>query len=346
MTNLDLALEQLPKVELHCHIEGTMRPTTVLELAHRNNVPLRTTNLDELYRYTSLTSFLEVFWMVQAVLVTREDWARLGYESVVDSAAHGRVYSETFFTPAAHLKRGQDLGDIIAGLAEGIAAAEGETGARCMLICDIDRDHGPSAALEMVERLVELRRASAAGVDRVLGVGMDSTELGVDPRTFAPAYKAAASGGFRLTAHQGENSPASAIRDCLDVLGAQRIDHGLSLPDDPDLVRRFAGEQIPLTMCPNSNILIANRFTNLADHPFSVLRAQGVLAMLNSDDPALMGIDLGYEYRTVAAAYGWDWDEMVKVARDGVAASWLDDDDKRHLDARITAAAEVLRPTV
>ncbi|HEV2928990.1 MAG TPA: adenosine deaminase, partial [Propionibacteriaceae bacterium] len=122
------ALDRLPKVELHCHIEGTMRPDTVVELAAKNGIELPTSDPTELYRYSSLDTFLQIFWLVQSTLGSREDWARLAYESIVDGAAHGLVYRETFFTPARHLGAGQDLADIVAGLAEGLAAAEDETG--------------------------------------------------------------------------------------------------------------------------------------------------------------------------------------------------------------------------
>jgi adenosine deaminase len=342
--SLDLALEQLPKVELHSHVEGTMRPTTVIELAKANGVALPTEDPTDLYHYTSLDTFLDIFWLVQSVLGRREDWARLAHESVVDGAAHGRVYAETFFTPARHLAAGQSLGDIIAGLDEGIAAAEAETGARCALICDMDRDFGPGAALEMVEQLVALRRENAPGTERILGVGMDSTELGVDPRSFAPAFARAGRAGLRLTAHQGEDTGPEAIAACVDVLGVERIDHGLSLPADPERVRRFVDERIPLTMCPNSNIRIANRFARLQDHPFATLRSAGVLATLNTDDPSLTDLDLGYEYRSVATAFQWGWDEMVAVALDGVEGSWLSDDEARSLRQRITVAAEQLQP--
>ena len=344
LTPFDLALERLPKVELHCHVEGTMRATTVVDLARRNKVLLPTEEVTELYRYTSLDSFLTVFWLVQSVLVERDDWTRLGYESVVDGAAHGRVYAETFFTPARHLAAGQRLSDIVAGLADGFAAAEDETGSRSMLICDIDRAFGPAAAVELVDMLVALRRAGAPGMDRVLGVGMDSTELGVDPRTFAPAFAAAAAGGFRRTAHQGEDSGPDAIAACIDDLGAERIDHGLSLGQDPELVKRFAAERIPLTMCPNSNVRIANRFAHLCDHPLPTLRRAGVLATVNTDDPALTDLDLGYEYRSVAAAFDLTWDDMVDLALDGVEATWLDHAAKRQLALDIAATADRLAP--
>ncbi|MFI5041351.1 MAG: adenosine deaminase [Acidimicrobiales bacterium] len=341
---IDDALEQLPKVELHCHVEGTMRPATVLELARTNGIALPTTDLDRLYHYDSLDGFLTVFWLVQSCLVTRGDWARLAYESVVDGAAHGRVYAETFFTPARHLAGGQQLADIVAGLVEGIEAAEQETGARCMLIADIDRAYGAEAGAQLVGGLIDLRRSRAAGIERVIGIGLDSTELGVDPRSFAGAYREAGAAGLRLTAHQGEETGPDAIAVCVDVLGAQRIDHGLSLVEDDELVRRFAGERIPLTVCPTSNVVIANRVPDVAHHPYARMRASGLLATLNTDDPALTDLDLGREYRAVAAAYGWDFATMVGVSHDGVDGTWLDEADKRALHRRIDEAAAELQP--
>ena len=335
---LDDALERLPKVELHCHVEGTMRPATVLELADRNGVALPTRDLDELYRYGSLDEFLSVFWLVQSCLCTREDWARLAYESVVDGAAHGRVYAESFFTPARHLASGQILADIVGGLVEGIEAAEAETGARCFLIADMDRAYGPDAGRSLVSALVELRRGGVYGADRVIGVGMDSTELGVDPTSFAPAYREAGAAGLRLTAHQGEDTGPSSIAAAVDVLGVERIDHGLSLLQDPALVHRFAEERIPLTVCPTSNVVIANKVASLAEHPFAAMRSAGLLAMLNTDDPALTDLDIGREYRAVASAYGWGLPEMVAVAHDGVDATWLDESDKQDLHRQIDAS--------
>jgi adenosine deaminase len=338
------ALDALPKVELHCHLEGAMRPATVVDLARKNGVPLPTSDPTELYAYDSLDGFLRVFWLVQSTLADRGDWARLAYEATVDGARHGVLHREAFFTPARHLLAGQDLADIVAGLDDGLAAAEAETGATCLLIADMDRAFGPAAGLEQVQRLAELKRSGAPGTARVVGVGMDSTELGIDPVSFLPAYQAAAEAGFRLTAHQGENSPAAAVTTCLEVLGAERIDHGLPVLDDAELVARMAGERIPITVCPTSNVLIANSFARLAEHSYPRMRAAGLLATVNTDDPALIDLDLGAEYAAVAAAFGWGWDTMVDVSLDGVEACWLDGDDKAALRHAVEAAAVTLRP--
>jgi adenosine deaminase len=326
------ALDRLPKVELHCHVEGTMRPDTVVDLARKNRIELPTSDPTELYRYSNLDTFLEIFWLVQSTLGSREDWARLAYESIVDGAAHGLVYRETFFTPARHLDAGQDLADIVA---EGLEAAEAETGARAMLIADIDRAYGPAAGLAMVRRLVELREAASPGVERVIGVGLDSTELGVDPTDFADAFELAGKAALRRTSHQGEETPPSHIWAGLDVLGSERIDHGLSSLEDPELTRRLAGERIPLTVCPNSNVLIANAVPRLELHPYPRMRYAGLLATLNTDDPALTDLDLGREYHSCMEAFDYRWEDMVAIALDGVEATWLDETEKRELRARV-----------
>jgi adenosine deaminase len=331
------AIEQLPKVELHCHLEGTMRPQTLVELAARNGLELplpsgaEQADLTALFTYVSLDDFLRVFWLVQSALVSRDDWTRLAYESVVDAAAHGRIYAEVFFTPARHLDSGQRLADIIAGIDEGMTEAEAVTGSRVRLIADMDRAFGAAAGEQMVTELVALRRAGAAGCERVIGIGMDSTELGVDPRDYEGAYRAAAAGGLRRTAHQGENSGPDAIAMCVDVLGAERIDHGLSLLDDAALTMRFATEQVPLTVCPLSNVLIANAMPSLAEHPYPAMRAAGLLATLNTDDPGLTLTNLGQEYREAAEAFGYDLSDMVAIAADGVRASWLSAGEKSEL---------------
>ena len=317
-------VDAIPKVELHCHVEGTVRPATVLDLARKAGRPLPVDDPQELYRYDSLDSFLAIFWLVQETISDRGDWARVAYESLVDGAAHGLRYREMFFTPARHLAAGQDLGDIVAGLTEGIEAAEAEAPVRCHLIGAIDRAYGPAAGLAFVEALGKLRRAGRA--ERVIGIGADSTELGVDLASFAPAYEAAEGLGFRRTCHAGEAvgvGPAN-IRVALDVLGAERIDHGVAIVEDAGLVRRLADERVPLTVCPQSNIVIANRFATLADHPFRAMRDAGLLLTINTDDPAMMDWDLGQEYAAVGAALGYDAEELGRIAVEGIASTWLD----------------------
>lgn len=341
---LDEALDRLPKVELHCHIEGTMRPEVLLELADRGGVALPSRDPKALYKYDSLNGFLKIFWLGQACLKTPDDWARLAYESVVDGAAHGVVYRESFFTPARHLADGQDLGDIIRGLESGLAAGEKATGTRVMLICDMDRAFGGSAGFGLVERLIELRRRGEAG--RVIGVGLDSTELGVDPADYAPAYRLANAAGLHLTAHQGENGRPWLIRYDVEQLGVERIDHGIAAIDDPSICRLLVDRGIPLTVCPISNVRIANAVPRLEDHPWPKLAAAGVHLTVNSDDPAFIDSNLGEEYAALAHAFGYDFDAMVAISLAGVDATWLEAGAKAALRDRITTAASELRGAI
>ena len=321
--------DRIPKVELHCHLEGTIAPATVAELASKNGRELPAPRIEDLYTYDSLNGFLDLFWFVQSLLASPEDWERAAYESVVAAVPHGLRYGETFFTPARHLEAGQDLGGIVEGITRGFEAAEAETGARAVAICEMDRAYGAPAGIELIQRLVELRRAGRA--DRVIGMGMDSTERGVDLGEYAPAYELARSVGLRCTAHAGEDAGPENVATALDALGAERIDHGLAIMQDAALTERVAAERVPLTVCPNSNVVIANKVTSLAEHPFRRMREAGLLATLNTDDPAMTDLDLGKEYRSVAEALDLSFDDMAAVALDGVEATWLDDDDKRRL---------------
>jgi adenosine deaminase len=280
--------DRLPKVELHCHVEGTVRPATVVELARKAGRPLPATDPTELYHYDSLDSFLAIFWLVQETLAEPDDWARIAYESLVDGAAHGLRYREMFFTPARHLAAGQDLDGIVTGLSEGIA--------------------------------------SAGRTERVIGIGADSTELGIDMRRFAPAFEAARRAGFRRTCHAGEAVGVGAdnIGIALDVLGAERIDHGVAIVEDADLLARVAAARIPVTVCPASNIVIANRFPSLAEHPFRAMRDAGLLVTVNTDDPAMMRWDLGREYQALGAAQGYDLEALAQIGVDGIESTWLD----------------------
>ncbi len=323
--------DAIPKVELHCHVEGTVRPSTVVELARKHGRKLPSEDPTELYRFESLDSFLAVFWLVQELIGDRDDWARVAYESIVDAAPHGLRYREMFFTPARHLAAGQPLAEIVAGLTEGIEAAQRETGVRCALICDIDRAYGGAAATELAEGLTGLRRAGSA--DRVIGLGMDSTERGVDPRDFAPAYDLARAAGLRATGHAGEDTGPENIAAALDALDLERIDHGIAIVEDPELMARVADARIPLDVCPTSNVVIANRFPTLADHPFRRMREAGLLVTINTDDPAMTDLDLGAEYRDVAGAMGYTFEEMCAIAIEGIEATWLGDEERRALRA-------------
>lgn len=325
-----------------------MRPGTVIDLASEAGIALPMDDPTDVYDYANLTEFLKVFWLVQSVLATPQAWARLAFESLIDGAEHGLIYRETFFTPTRHLLAGQSLADIVAAVDEGLTAAEESGGAAARLIFDIDREFGPAVALDHVEQLGQLRRNGARGIERVIGVGMDSTEWGIDPVTYLAAYRAAGAAGFRLTAHQGENSPPHAAAAAIDVLGCERLDHGVTVIDDPNLVERLADRRVPLTVCPNANVRInPDMFATIQDHPFARMRDAGLLVTLNTDDPALIDLNLTEEHLLTATAFGYSSDELVSIVLDAVEASWLDASEKVAMNERVrTGAARAIETDV
>jgi adenosine deaminase len=338
----DLA-RAMPKVELHCHLEGTMRPETLSDLAKKNKVDLGVASAEDLYAFKDFDEFFRLFRAVQSVLKTRDDWARVAYESVLDAARANIVYREAFVSPAYFLAKGQEIRDILAGLSDGLAAGEKDTNARTMLIGGIDRAFGPSAGIELAQTLVQLRTSNASGAERLIGLGMDGVELGTKPADYHEAFRLAAAAGLHCTSHQGAEGPASNITDALDILGCERIDHGLAALDDHALAHRACDERIPFNVCPSSNLSVG-RYKSLSEHPFHSMRKAGLLATLGSDDPAFTKIDLADEYGIVAEAYGMSWQEILQTALDAVEATWLSDSEKKDLGGRIMKFASCVEP--
>lgn len=325
----DSPLRALPKVELHCHVEGTARAATVAELAAKHGIPLGVDDPDDLYTYDSLADFLNAFGTVCSAFVDAEDFHRLAYEAAEDAAAAGTRYREMFFSPGFHLDRGVPFHTVWSGLVAGIADGESDHGVRTKLILDVDKPKGIGPAMALLET------ARAADRDILLGVGGDSTERGLDHHMFEPLIKEAKNLGLKTCFHCGEDGPAENIAIMVEQ-GIDRIDHGTHLLDLPDLTKRVVDEQIPLTSCPSSNAEIGI-VDSLADHPFAQQLAAGALVTLNSDDPTFFRFDLADEYERIAALFDFDFEAMVAIRDNAIDASWLDDSDKASLRAELGA---------
>lgn len=242
-----------------------------------------------------------------------------------------------FFSPGFVLKLGVPMTTVWDGLSRGVADGEADFGIRCRLILDIDKPSGAGHAMDMVAF------ASRQDRDRLVGVGGDSTERGIDHRQFAAAFAEAAKRGLRRTMHAGEDGPAENIRVAIEDLGCERIDHGFRLLDDPELTRRVVDERIPLTVCPISNVVIANVVPDVAHHPISRQREAGVLVTVNSDDPGMMGTDVVDDFLAVHDAFGWDVDTMEQLGFDAIEASWAPSDEKDALRQQFTSEYDDLR---
>lgn len=331
---------RLPKVELHCHLEGSIRPTTVADLASANGVTLPVDDPTELFEFTDLTGFLEVFSLVCASLRTVDDFRRITYESLEDAATAGICYREMFFSPGFLASSGVTVDTIWTGIRAGLADAHADLDIRCRMILDVDKGAPPAAAVELVEF------AGAQDRDELIGIGGDNTERGIDHRTFAGAFELAGRRGLRRTMHCGEDGPAENVRIALDVLGCERIDHGVRVVDDPELLARIAAEQVPLTVCPISNVVISRLAPSVAGHPFGALRAAGVLATLNSDDPGMTATTLEDDFEQTAAAFGYDVPTMATIATEAIDASWAPADERAALHARFEAEIAALTANV
>jgi adenine deaminase len=313
----------LPKVELHCHLEGSIRPETVAALARKNGVALPVADPVELYRFASLADFLEVYAIICASLHTADDFRRITYEALEDACAAGIRYREMFFSPGFHLDRGIPFRTMWEGLVAGVTDGETDHGVHTRLILDVDKPKGLGPAMALLE--------VARGLDRdmLIGIGGDSTERGIDHRIFAPLIAAAHDIGLKTCFHCGEDGPAENIAHMVEA-GIDRIDHGTHLLDLPDLAARVVDEQIPITSCPTSNVEIGI-VGSLGEHPFAAQRAAGVLITLNSDDPTFFRFDLADEYARIAATFELDQSAMTALSLAAIEASWLDETDKAKL---------------
>ena len=327
----------LPKVELHCHLEGAARPSTIADLARANGVSLPTEDPVELFDFSDLDSFLAVYGIICASLVTADDFRRLTYEALEDAVAANVRYREMFFSPGFPMAMGVPVSVVWDGIRAGLADAHHDLDVRCRMILDVDKPAGPGPAAELVEF------AGAQDRDLLVGVGGDSTERGVDHRAFAPAFARAKELGLHRTFHAGEDGPADNIAAAVDDLGVERVDHGFRLLDDPELTRRVAAARIPLTVCPISNVVIANVIDDVAQHPFARQREAGVLVTISSDDPGMMGTTICDDYEAVADRFDYQLQTMEDIALDAIDASWAPPDEQAALHTRFLAEMDALR---
>ena len=321
-------LRRVPKVELHCHFEGTVRPQTFADLARKHGVELPTQDPDKLYDYDSIYEFLKIFGMVSSTLRDQEDFARAAYESIEDGVKLGNLkYREMFFNPTLHTRRGVPYKTVVDGLVGGIRAAETDFGVRCRLIADVYRQDEPKTANDMVRDVLEHRR------DELIGLGMDGAEAPDPPEKFTEAYRIAREGGLRLTAHACEDAPAKNVTTCLDVLGCERIDHGYHVLGDESVVARCRDEGITFTVCPTATAVCYFDPNDLTKHPIREMADAGLKIMLNSDDPPMFHTDIGTEYVGMVTAAGWGPEKVREFVLNGIEGSWMDDDEKRRMRA-------------
>jgi adenosine deaminase len=316
----------LPVAELHLHIEGTLQPELIFELAKRNGISLPYSGLEELrglYEFTDLQSFLDLYYANMAVLQTEQDFADMTRAYLARAAAAGVRHAEIMMDPQAHLARGVSLETCVNGVASALATSVKDYGVSTLLIAAFLRDLSEDSALEVLDGLLAMNAPISA-------IGLDSAEVGNPPSKFERLFAKAREAGLRLTAHAGEEGPASYITEALDLLGVERIDHGIRCMEDPDLVERLVDQRIPLTVCPLSNVRL-RAVDTLADHPLPAMLAAGLNVSVNSDDPAYFGGYVDDNFAQLEAVFELSDFDRARLAANSIHSSFASEERKAEL---------------
>ena len=338
----DLArfVARLPKAELHLHIEGTLEPELMFDLAGRNGVELPYSSVEEVrsaYAFSNLQDFLDLYYAGASVLVEPQDFFDLTREYLARAHADNVRHVEIFFDPQTHTERGVPFAAVVDGIGRALDEAAARLGLSSRLIMCFLRHLDEAAAFETLE-------TAMPHLDRISGVGLDSSERGHPPSKFARVFRRAREAGLLAVAHAGEEGPPAYIREALEALAVVRIDHGNAALEDGDLVAELVRRRVPLTVCPLSNVRLCV-VDDIASHPLRKMLDRGLFVTVNSDDPAYFGGYVNDNYLAVAEALGLDRDDLARLARNSFEASWLDSDRKSALLAEVDAAVGADRRT-
>jgi adenosine deaminase len=329
---MEAFIAKLPKAELHVHIEGTLEPEQMFALAARNKVALPFRSAEEArnaYRFEDLQGFLDLYYQGMSVLLAEEDFYDLTLAYLERAHAQGVVHAEIFFDPQAHVARGIPFAVVVNGIHRALKDAEERFGLSTRLIACFLRHLDQEDALAIFKHV--LRYA-----DWIVGVGLDSSERGHPPSKFKDVFDRARAEGFRLVAHAGEEGPADYVREALDVLRVDRIDHGNRALEDDALVRRLARDRIALTVCPLSNLKL--RVVNdMARHPIAEMLDRGLVVTVNSDDPAYFGGYINENFLAVRGSLDLSRDLATTLARNSILSSFLPDGPKARLLGQLEA---------
>lgn len=327
-------VHSLPKTELHVHLEGTLEPEMMLALSDHNRVPIPYNDADAVrraYSFLDLQSFLDIYYAGMSVLRTEQDFYDLTWAYMTKAALENIVHVEPFFDPQAHISRGVPFGLVVAGILRALEDAEDDFGITSRLIMCFLRD-------KPVEDAARVLSTAHLYHSRIAGVGLDSAEGDYPPELFSDVFATAAAAGMHLVAHAGEEGPAAYITAAIDVLGAERIDHGVRCLDDPAVVERLVRGRVPLTVCPFSEVKL-RVFESLEVHPLKRMLDAGLFVTVNSDDPAYFGGYLSANYVETALALDLSPDDIVTLAKNSIEASFLPNDQKQAHLARISELA-------
>ncbi|MEP7010714.1 MAG: adenosine deaminase [Acidobacteriota bacterium] len=319
---------EIPKVELHVHLEGSMRPNVLLDLAKRNRVELPAADiagLREWFRFRNFDHFVEIYLTCSRCLRSPEDFRALAADVLASQARQNIVYTEAHFTIQTHLGNGADGEAVREAIADAAAEAERDLGVTLRLIPDIVRN----VAVEAADKTIEWALADKTGL--VVAVGLAGIENGYPNEPFREHFDAARKAGLRLVAHAGEHGGPDSIRSVLDVVGPDRLDHGVRATEDPALVRELVERRLPLDICPSSNVCLGV-YPDLSAHSFDSLRRAGAAVNVNTDDPPFFDTDLATEYSRLARTFGYGAADLAGFSLAALAASFLPEPRKAEME--------------
>ncbi len=336
--SLDALIARMPKAELHIHLEGSVRPATLLALAERNGIALPATNEAELrdfYRFRDFDHFLTVYDLICTCIRTPDDLTLMTYELGAAAAAQQIRYLEVTFTTCGRLRRGLPLDDQLAGIRAGAQQAEHEFGVRMQFIPDV-------VAENTVEEAWTLARWAVARQGKgICALGLAGKEVGRSAATLAPVFTYARDAGLPRTLHAGETVGPESIWDALTTLHADRIGHGVRVVEDPKLLELLYAMQVPLEICPTSNVRLG-LYPDIAAHPIGILWKAGLFLTINTDDPPMFDTTLADEYRALAATHGFTADEITDLSLNAVRAAFLPAAEKQAMLAEFEAEMETI----
>tara|TARA_Y100001935_G_scaffold248977_1_gene246877 strand:- start:1008 stop:2012 length:1005 start_codon:yes stop_codon:yes gene_type:complete len=323
MKNFDVIadfINKTPKTELHLHIEGSLEPELMFKLSKRNKVEIPFKSVDEIksaYNFSNLDSFLKIYYEGSNVLINEEDFFDLTWEYILRCKKDNIVHTEIFFDPQSHLVRGVSFDKVINGIDKALKKAEKELGITSKVIMCFLRHLDEDSCFEVLKKACDHK-------DKIIGVGLDSSEKGNPPTKFKRLFEKSIEQGFLTVAHAGEEGPPEYIWDCLNILKVKRIDHGVQCLKDEKLVEKLKENQIPLTVCPLSNVKLCV-FDKLENHTLKVMLNKGLRVMVNSDDPAYFGGYLNQNLIETAKALNLELNEIRILIENSFKSSFLDE---------------------
>ncbi|MBY8071250.1 adenosine deaminase [Vibrio fluvialis] len=323
-------IQQLPKVELHLHIEGSLEPELMFDLAQRNQIAIPFSSPDEVraaYQFSNLQSFLDIYYQGANVLIHEQDFFDLTWAYLLRCQQDNVMHTEIFFDPQTHTARGIAFETVINGITQALEKGQQELGISSQLIMCFLRHLSEADAMLTLQQALPYK-------DKIVGVGLDSSEQGHPPEKFQQVFRQAREAGFIAVAHAGEEGPALNIRNAIDMLGVQRVDHGVRCVEDAALVQELQETRMPLTVCPLSNLKL-KVFTEMEQHNIVELLRQGLCVTINSDDPAYFGGYMTDNFMAVADAHPMSHQELAQFTLNAIEASFISDAEKAHMNAKV-----------